>query len=184
MDLAYKLKKSHRMKTIRSLGISIALFSLLLGSCKKDSETGSLSVRMTDFPASYQQVNVEILKVRVHMGGGAGSWIDLPTKQGIYNLLTLQNGIDTTIVNTTELPAGNITQMRLLLGSNNTLMVNDTIYPMSVPSGNETGIKLVGNIAIPGNTTVNVLLDFVANESIVENGNGTYQLKPAVKVIN
>jgi hypothetical protein len=173
------------MKTIKSLVI-ILMFSMLITSCKKENDTGSLSVRMTDFPADYQQVNVEILKVRVHLSGpgGSGQWIDLPTKKGVYDLLTLQNGIDTTIVNTIELPAGKISQMRLLLGSNNSIMVNDTLYNMTVPSGNETGIKLVGNIIVPANSTVNVLLDFVANESVVESGNGSYHLKPVLKVLN
>lgn len=153
---------------------------LFLSGCRKDDNNGNIMVRLTDAPAAYQQVNVEILKVRVHMSNG--SWTDLPTNSGIYNLLALQNGVDTTIVNTTQLPAGNITQMRLLLGTHNTVMIDNVVHDLDVPSGTETGIKLVGNIAIPGNATINVLLDFDAAESVIDEGSGAYHLKPVVKV--
>lgn len=159
----------------------MALGSLFIMGCKKEETEGRIMVRLTDAPAAYQQVNVEILKVRVHMSNG--SWTDLPTNSGVYNLLSLQNGIDTTIVNTTQLPAGDITQMRLVLGSNNTLMADSVTYPLTVPSGSESGIKLVGGLSIPGNSTLNVLIDFDANQSIVQGGNGDYQLKPVIKVV-
>jgi hypothetical protein len=158
----------------------LALTVIFTGSCHKSDE-GHIRVMLRDAPANYQQVNVEILKVSVHMSGG--SWIDLPTNSGVYDLLLLQNGIDTTIVNTVALPAGKITQMRLLLGSNNTVMADSVIYPLTVPGGSQTGIKIVDPIIIPGNSNVTVLLDFVAFESVVEQGNGSYQLKPVVHVL-
>jgi hypothetical protein len=167
-------------RTIKTMAL-MALGSLFIMGCKKEETEGRIMVRLTDAPAAYQQVNVEILKVRVHMSNG--SWTDLPTNSGVYNLLSLQNGIDTTIVNTTQLPAGDITQMRLVLGSNNTLMADSVTYPLTVPSGSESGIKLVGGLSIPGNSTLNVLIDFDANQSIVQGGNGDYQLKPVIKVV-
>jgi hypothetical protein len=166
---------------------AIILAGLMLAAgCRKDeTQTGYVKIRMQDNPAVYNQVNVEILLVRVHIvePSGNSQWVDLPTNSGIYDLLTLQNGIDTSIVNTTSLPAGVITQMRLILGSNNTVMADSVTYDLATPSGQTSGVKLVGNITIPGNDTVNVLLDFVVNESIVEHGNGDYHLKPVIKVI-
>src|SRR6185437_1266915 len=126
---------------------SITLGIILFNACKKEPaaapQYGSMAVRLTDAPGDFQQVNVDIQKVSVHMS--VGNWIDLPTHSGIYNLLVLQNGIDTSLVNTTQLPAGKITQMRLILGTNNTVMVDSVVYPLTVPSGSETGIKLIGN---------------------------------------
>jgi hypothetical protein len=181
------MEKHRNMKRHILPGAMMALCGLILfGGCKKDEmENGNIFVRMTDAPAAYQQVNVDIVKVQVHHvdGSGNGAWIDLPTNAGIYNLLALQNGIDTTIVHTTQLGAGKITQMRLLLGSNNTLMVDSVIHPMKVPSGSQSGIKLVGELNVVPNQTLNVLIDFVADESVVESGNGKYHLKPVVKVV-
>src|SRR6201993_4220569 len=130
------MKTKH--KILCSIGIIAALCSF--NSCKKDSPTsgnGSIMVQMTDAPAPKKQVNVDIQQVSVHMTGG--SWIDLPTKSGVYNLLVLQNGIDTSLVNTTSLPSGTITQMRLILGTNNTLMdSNNVVYNLTVPSGSQS----------------------------------------------
>lgn len=165
-------------------GALLAICSILaLSSCRKDDDNkGNIRVRLTDAPAAFQQVNVEIVKVRVHMEGG--SWIDLPTNSGVYDLLTLQNGIDTTIVNSSaQLPAGKITQMRLVLGSSNTVMADSVLYPLTVPSGSESGVKLVGDMEVHQNQTLNVLLDFVASESVVENGNNSWHLKPVIRVI-
>lgn len=160
----------------------IALAICLLNSCKKDSiEYGNIAVLLTDGPGNYQHVNVDIQKVSVHMSGGA--WIDLPTHSGVYDLLLLQNGIDTTLVNTTQLPAGKITQMRLILGANNTVVDNNNVvYNLTVPSGSETGIKLIGNIIVNPNQTLVVKLDFDASASIIQNGSG-YQLKPTIQTL-
>jgi hypothetical protein len=170
-----------------SIGIIALCMTLLFNDCKKDSTSpgpstsyGSMAVRLKDVAGNYQQVNVEIQQVSVHMAGG--DWINLPTRAGIYNLLVLQNGIDTPLVNTTQLPTGKITQMRLILGTHNTVMVNNSMYPLTVPSGSETGIKLIGNEAITVNQLLVVKLDFNADASVVDSGS-TYLLKPTIQVV-
>jgi hypothetical protein len=177
------------MKT-KNLALIITGFACatLLLSCKKDGNStgqGGITIRLTDAPANYQQVNVDIQKVSVHLvpNSGKADWIDLNTKSGVYDLLKLQNGIDTAIVDTTKLAAGKITQMRLILGSNNTVMADSVLHNLTVPSGSKTGIKLIGHVIIDPNKTVSVLIDFDAYESIVLNGNGKYHLKPTIKVL-
>lgn len=101
----------------------------------------------------------------------------------MYDLLTLQNGIDTNMVQLTQLSAGKITQMRLVLGSNNSVMVNNVLYPMTVPSGSETGIKIPGPISVVANATTQVIIDFDASKSVNEQGNNEYQLKPVIQVL-
>lgn len=158
----------------------------LFNSCKKDNGgTGNIIIRLTDAPGKYQQVNVDIQKISVHLvpNSGSASWIDLPTKSGVYDLIKLQNGIDTTIVNTSQLAAGKITQMRLILGTNNTVMADSAMHSLTVPSGSETGIKLIGKLVVDPNQTLNVLLDFDANESVIETGSNTFQLKPTIKTL-
>ncbi|HTL81970.1 MAG TPA: DUF4382 domain-containing protein [Bacteroidia bacterium] len=168
------------MKTKVLTYAMIPLCIFFFNGCMNETGTGSIRVVLKDAPASYQQVNVEIRQVSVHMDGGP--WIDLPTQAGIYDLLLLQNGIDSTLVTSAQLPAGTITQMRLLLGSHNTVMADSVLYDLAVPSGLQTGLKLPGPITVPGNTSIVVTLDFVANESVIETGNGSYQLKPVIRV--
>ena len=123
--------------------------------------------------------------VSVHLvpASGSASWINLPTKSGIYDLLKLQNGIDTSLVDVTSLAAGKITQMRLLLGVQNTVMVDSTIYNLTVPSGSQTGIKLTGNLMVDPNQLLVVKLDFDAYKSIVAIDSITYKLKPTIKTL-
>ena len=160
----------------------------LFNSCKKEAATqyGNIMVNMTDAPASaYQKVNVDIQQVSIHMVPAPNNvqWMNLPTHAGVYDLLSLQNGIDTTIVQTNQLPAGKIMQMRLLLGTNNSVMINNIIYPMTVPSGTQTGIKINGTLSVTANTTLQVLLDFDANKSVIDKGNNEYQLQPDIKTL-
>jgi hypothetical protein len=167
---------------------------LLLQSCSKDNmgngqtpaEQGFIKVKLTDLPGPYPEVNIDIRQVRVHLAGNAGNngWIDLPTHAGVYNLLDLQNGIDSTIVDSTMIQAGKITQVRLVLGPNSTVMTSDSVlHDLKVPSGEQSGVKLVGQLNVPVDHTLHVLIDFDANASIVEKGNGDFSLKPVIKII-
>lgn len=180
-------------KTLAFTGITVALCAVfLLDSCiKKNDEVpqgqnGYIQFQLTDLPADYLEVNVDIKQVRIHLVATTGNdgWLDLPTHAGIYNLLDLQNGIDSTIVDSTQISAGKITQVRLVLGGNNTVMTSDSVlHDLKVPSGTESGIKLVGNLTIPASNTLHVLLDFDANASVNQLGNGQYKMKPVIKVI-
>lgn len=178
-----------KRKNLTFIMTGFACATLLLTSCKKDENsetgTGGITIRLTDAPANYQQVNIDIQRVSVHLvpNSGKADWIDLNTKSGVYDLLKLQNGIDTAIVDTTKLPAGKITQMRLILGTNNTIMADSVLHNLTIPSGSKTGIKLIGHVIIDPNKTVSVLIDFDAHESIVLSGNGKYHLKPTIKVL-
>ncbi|MCB0430005.1 MAG: DUF4382 domain-containing protein [Flavobacteriales bacterium] len=166
-------------------GVSVLLFA----ACRKEAklhQTGSLTVKLTDAPAAYDSVWVDIQRVEIHLVSDqdGGKWISVPTNSGVYDLLQLQNGIDTTLADIDSLAEGKITQMRLILGNNNSLYTNGSWEPMTVPSGSQSGIKLVGNIEVQANQNLVVKLDFDANQSVVLNGNGDYHLKPVIKVLD
>lgn len=180
------------MKTLIKI-FSIAIvgigFSLLINSCKKDSRTGYMSVNMTDAPAGYLKVNVEILDVQVH--NETQGWVSLPTNVGIYNLLDLQNNVSVALANNAVVPAGKLNQMRLVLGSHNSLILDTSDDPLvivadtfdlKVPSGEESGLKMNLKYTLSPNKHMVVLLDFDAAASIVDKGNGTYSLKPVITV--
>ena len=54
------------MKTIRSLCVLFIFFStvLFISSCKKDT-TSRLTVYLTDAPADYDAVNIEVVGIQV-----------------------------------------------------------------------------------------------------------------------
>jgi len=162
--------------------ILFASVIIFINGCKKES--GTFTVLLTDAPGSYQEVNVEILTVKVHVDAAKNKkagWYDLTTNTGIYDLIKLQNNVTATLAVGEELPAGDITQISLMLGTNNT--VKDStgqIYSMTVPSGTETGIKIVGRQLVK-NEDGNITLDFDASMSVTYSGT-SYVLNPVITV--
>jgi len=162
------------------IGAVIFLMSFFLSSCSNDEGTARLQVRLTDAPGDYQAVNIDIQGVEVHSEGG---WKALDVEEGIYDLLELSNGLDT-LLGTAVLPAGSISQIRLILGDNNSVMVDDVINPLSTPSAQQSGLKLNMHVQLKAGILYVITLDFDAACSIVKAGNGTYSLKPVIRVLS
>lgn len=162
--------------------IALPLVLLMFNACKKDKYTDTVTVRMQDAPASYDSVNVEILEVTMH--SDAQGWVTVPTNAGIYNLLDLQNGIDTLLAIIPQFPAGHTSQMRLLLGDENYVVSGGTVTPLALSSQDEVGLKLNLNYNFDPNQDYEILIDFDAAQSIVVEGNGTLRLKPVLKTVH
>ena len=157
-----------------------ALF-ILLNACNKESGGNStLRVRLTDAPADYQEVNIDLQDIHVKLSGDTAGWVELEPVPGVYNLLGLQNGVDT-LIGTKDLPKDVVKEIRLVLGTNNTIKVNGVVYPLTIPSGSESGLKIKVNkkLAAPVET---VIIDFDAALSIHEEGTGDYKLRPVLKI--
>ena len=169
------------MKTLKILTLVLTLSTLWL-ACKKDSAgTTPVKVRLTDAPGNFQQVNVDITGVEFKMNSGA--LVNLNVHSGIYNLLNFVNGIDTLIASA-DIQSGTLSQVRLILGANNTVKVDNVVYPLSTPSALQSGLKLNVHSDLTPGVEYDLLLDFDANRSIVLTGNGEYQLKPVIRTIS
>lgn len=172
------------LKLVLAIGIGTILIIAMLTSCKKTDaeERGQFSVEMTDAPGDFLQVNVDVRSVQLHYANQNG-WTELNTKAGIYNLLDLQNEVSVMITDTASLPTGKITQVRLILGGQNNVMLNDSsTFPLTIPSSENTGIKINLNADVLPNQHVNVLLDFDAALSVHQTGIGQYKLQPVIQV--
>lgn len=162
-----------------------ALTLLFFSSCNKNDETTSFIVRLTDSPGDYEEVNIDLLSVEIHSNDGQQSsgWITLNSNPGVYDLLTLTNGVETVIAND-EFPTGRVSQLRLVLGDNNSVVVDGESYPLTVPSGSSSGLKVQLNADLITGITYSILLDFDAAKSVVETGaSAKYILKPVIKAI-
>jgi hypothetical protein len=109
--------------------------------------------------------------------------IVLQTNSDIYNLLDLTNGVNTLIA-TSDMEPGTISQIRLILGPDNSVVVDGVTYPLSTPSAQQSGLKLQIHQTFEPGVAYSILLDFDANQSIIETGNGEYQLKPVIRNID
>ncbi|MBJ6117640.1 DUF4382 domain-containing protein [Pontibacter sp. BT310] len=178
----------------RKLIIPFLLSGLIFGfsSCDSDTDsegsgTSQLQVRMTDAPGDYEEVNIEIESVQVHRENtdSEEGWVTLDEiHPGIYNLLDFANGRDTLLASA-ELPAGTISQIRLILGDENTVKLKSgEVIDLKTPSGQTSGVKLSVNAKLESDVTYVMLLDFDAAKSVVAKGNGGYNLKPVIRVIS
>jgi hypothetical protein len=105
----------------------------------------------------------------------------LQTNAGVYNLLDFVNGKDTVLVDQ-PIPPGRISQIELILGENNTIKVNDAVYPLSTPSAQQSGLKLNVQADFEPSFAYEYTIDFDAARSIVHTGNDRYILKPVLRV--
>lgn len=161
----------------------LVVASLLLGysSCSKTDNkrgTSSVTVRMKDAPAAYDKVEVEVTGVQIN--GDVSGWVSFPVTATTYDLLTLQ-GDTSVVLGTTSFANEHISQVRLILGSNNNIVVGGISYPLALSSQDETGLKVNVNQTLAANTDYVLMIDFDAAKSIVEQGNGIFRLKPTVK---
>ncbi|HEV8282994.1 MAG TPA: DUF4382 domain-containing protein [Chitinophagaceae bacterium] len=168
------------MKTKNALFITTLLFGVvLISSCKKENHLAPIQILLTDKPADYDSVNVHIVGIEVQLNGDGEAWIPINTKDSIYNLLDLQNGITTLIAQDT-IPAGVLQQVRFILGSGNTIVVNGTSYPLETPSAEYSGLKVkIGRALSEALNTFT--LDFDASLSVNEE-NGAYKLRPVIQM--
>lgn len=175
------------------------------GTSSTSGSTGTLSVALTDATTdNYQAVYVTIDRIDVHLGSdeeASGAWITVAAPAKTYNLLTLVNGVFAEL-GQDILTVGNYGQLRLIIGDtadgeNNILgnphphanyvidMADDPrSHELKVPSGSQTGIKIIHGFEILPGMQTDLVLDFDASRSVVKAGNsGQYLLKPTIKIL-
>lgn len=166
-----------KSKLISIFSFFVCLFFI---SCKKESGSTTLKVKLTDAPAAYDEVNVDIREVNIKMDGDSSSWISLPTTAGIYNLLEYQDGVDT-LISQAVLTGTTIKEVRLVLGNDNSIKIGSEIFPLIIPSGSESGLKIKMNKSLNGGIDY-LTLDFDAALSVKQETSG-YKLRPVIKIL-
>lgn len=173
------------MKNIRLVVFLVLLMSVFVfAGCtdeEKESNAGTtrVEIRLTDAPAPYDAVNINIQSVSLHVNS---DWVELDLLHpGVYNLLDFQNGIDTLLAGE-DVPSGIISQIRLVLGDEGNSIVKDgETYQLEIPSAQQSGLKLNLHDELIPDIVYRLWIDFDASRSIVETGSGKYQLKPVIR---
>ena len=182
------------MRPLLALAAVVALLALVGCSATPTSTTsGTVRIRMTDAPGLYDAVNLVVNQVAIHRGlpdsleqGGmsdsTSGWEILSDRAATYDLMKLRNGVFVTLAEGLA-PAGHYTQIRLKLGAGSNDVVDGVTHPLTVPSGLQSGYKLVGEFDVPASGLVELALDFDAARSIHQTGSGSYMLKPTCRVL-
>jgi hypothetical protein len=199
------------MKSLKSFGIIFLLFiSFFFFACdggggggSSSGDVGTVSMSLTDAMSNrFNAVYVTIDDVQVHMKGNAkanNSWqsVSAPNLPKTFNLYDLTNGVREEI-GLADLAIGAYTQMRLIIGTvpddgNNELSeahpyanyvidTDDNYQELKIPSGINTGLKIVHGFTISADQTTELILDFNAEKSVIAAGNaGIWHLNPTIK---
>lgn len=192
------------MRFLKLLSITLLVLLIAVGCSDDDSTSpgtvtgnGTLKMYMTDAPGDYDAVNVTISSVSVHYADGTeeteeegelapskasadeGTWIEVSAETMTIDLLTLANGA-TFMIGTTELAAGQYTQVRLAVESAEVIIDGETI-PLTIPS---SVIKLIHPFTIEADAITELVLDFDAQRSVNVTGgnNPTYKMNPTIRI--
>ncbi len=174
--------------------LMIGLIAFIAISCDDintngtNTEKAQMNVSLTDAPGDYQEVNIDVQGMRIHYTPNStdtvsadGQWIDLPVEPMEVNLLELTNGVDTLLAEA-ELDPGHYKELRLILGDDNTVMVDSTLQNLKVPSGQQSGYKIKFKTDLEAGDELDIVVDFDAGRSVHKAGNsGKYILKPVLK---
>ncbi len=189
---------------------AVLLLPFMLISCGGSGDsgtpaaTGTLELGLTDAAiGDFQAVYVTVAEVQVKKqdaGEGEAGWETVMAPEKTYDLLELMNGVVATL-GVGELQAGPYDQMRLILGdapeeggtnildqthpyANYFIDDDESSIELKVPSGYQTGVKIVGGFIIYSSQATDLTLDFDVSRSIVQAGkSGKWLLKPTIKTV-
>ena len=145
---------------------------------------GTLRLYLVDAPGDYQAVNIVVTGVEAHFAGAdsVSGWYTVAADTDTIDLLQYTDGNIFALADST-LPAGQYTQFRLLLGEGGNVVVDGETFPLIVPSGMQTGVKIGHDFTLGSDGIFEVTLDFDADQSVHRTGQGQYMLRPVIRVI-
>jgi len=176
------------MFVVSAFILSLASLSFFI-SCKKNGTgdgNASLQVYLTDDPGDYEAVYIDIKDVQINITtNDDDGWQSLQNvNASVYDLLRLVNDKDTILADT-EIPAGRLHQIRLVLGTENYVKIKgkDELIKLETNSADQSGLNLNVQEYVTENRLYKIILDFEVARSIVQTGNNKYSLKPTIRPI-
>jgi hypothetical protein len=171
----------------------LLLVSMLgLAACNSTDDSGTLTLGVTDAPVdNANRVVVEFTGVTLKPSAGNEIAFDFDEPRQI-DLLALQGGETDLLLDEVSLAAGNYNWIRLTVNagmnaSDSFIELEDgSVHALFIPSGNQTGLKLVQGFTVPANGSADFTIDFDLRKSVVDPQSvGTpYILKPALRLLD
>lgn len=170
----------------------LLLLTATLAACNGSSSggDGALSLAVADTPIdSATHVNVVFTGVEVQPATSMGGSVqrlefDFSTPKTV-DLLDEQQGKSATLLDGVSLPAGDYAWIRLKIdaGQSSITLIDGSVHPLTIPSGDQTGLKLVSGFTVAAGDTTAFTVDFNLRQSVVL-ASGSYMLKPALRLVN
>lgn len=179
------------MKKLNLPKIVLILFALVFflncsdENASFDIEKASITVKLFDAPGDYEKVYVEIKDVLLLIIDDKtvpNCWLSLNAKAGVYDLLDLTGGVEALLVDNLKIPTGIVYEIRLLLGDNNSIVINGETFPLFTPNTLQTGLEIRVDQLLKSNLDYTFLLDFDVEKSILKTPTPGYIiLKPEIR---
>ncbi len=153
---------------------------------------GTLTLALVDAPVEdVAEVWIEFDAVSVNDSDGNTTTFDLDPAVSV-DLLTLVDGASQTLVDEESLPAGVYSNIRLAVNAEfdgvfDSYVIDDTgaQIELRVPSGSQSGLKVIDGVTITSNTGASFILDWDVRKGLVDpRGQPGYFLKPTIRVID
>ncbi|HET7371176.1 MAG TPA: DUF4382 domain-containing protein [Gammaproteobacteria bacterium] len=174
--------------------VLLCALALTLAACNgsdsdttSEPQTGTLSLAITDAPIdSAQSVVVVFTGVELHGAGGAKTF-DFDSPKSI-DLLKYQGSNAAVLLDGATVDAGNYQWIRLEVDAGQSYITLDdgSRHDLVIPSGAESGLKLVSGITVPAGGAADFTIDFDLRKSInaPADSSTAYKLRPALRLIN
>jgi hypothetical protein len=186
----------------------VATSAALLAACGSSdggggqAQTGFLKVGITDAPVDMAAgVVVKFTGVELKPQGGPAFSIDFPTSKSL-DLMQFQGDERALLLDGEEIPAGEYEWMRLKVEADPNVAGDSYLQleqggaecEMRIPSGDQTGLKLIRGFTIGAGTTTDFTIDFDLRKSIVAPpgqttivntcNNQAFMLKPVLRIVD
>lgn len=184
---------------MNKLPLTLTLLALALTACNGSGGGGSgtLNLAVSDTPVdAATHVTVAFTGVELQpadsqdMSGSdmnnppSGSAVEINFSQPkVIDLMQEQDGKSAMLLSGETIPAGNYAWIRLKIDdSQSSITLTDgSVHPLTIPSGDQTGLKLVSGFTVAVGGTTGFTIDFNLRKSVVA-ANGNYMLKPALRI--
>lgn len=186
------------------IGIAaVAIGALMLAGCGGDGksdatagQTGRITFGATDAPVDEaDRVVLAMTEFELKPRNGPSFRVPVVEEGRELNLLEFSNGASAVLIDGEEVPAGEYEWLRIFFDMERSyvrLEADGATYPIFMPSGAQTGFKLVSGFTVPANDQVAYILDFDLRRSLISpRGQGgpfgeprTFLLKPTIRIMN
>jgi hypothetical protein len=187
------MRSIHRILAPFTIAVACAVLAACGGgSGSGGNGSGSMTLSLTDAPIDNADAVVVVFSgVELKPVNGNSFSVDFTTPKSI-DLLALQGGKTTNLFENQSVPVGGYEWMRLKVVTDPTandashIVVGGNTYNLTIPSGAETGLKLVRGFTVAQGSTTAFVIDFDLRKSIVapQGPQPRYFLKPALRLLD
>ncbi|MDQ2075746.1 DUF4382 domain-containing protein [Marinimicrobium sp. ABcell2] len=183
-------KHTTKLLLAASIGTLVACGGSTSGNAS--GETGHFSLAVTDAPIdSATHVVVEFTGVSIKPADGEAIVFEFDEPKSI-DLLALQGSASESLLTNEEVPAGQYNWIRLHVNAEHDGVLDSYIeletgnqLELRVPSGSQSGLKLVSGFAVNAGASADFTIDFDLRKSIVlPPGLSGAMLKPALRLVD